>query len=209
MRRTFFLLLFPAIAGIVCGGAESPGSITGDAVVLGDVVNVRRAPHAGAAVVATVREGDKVVILSWESGKVTIGTLTDRWARVRLGGGGNGYVFGGFLFELAGLTDGVWGAMHFGGGSGFKLLANGTYEEDAVLDTGQSRATGRWVLAGRRLVFTPASGSGISGRFLHRYKGLRCLTCEKMAPGTPDSGYQFPGAQHGRRPLDVYFQVLR
>ena len=187
MRRIALVLFLSVITPFAfAGGGGGPG-LTGEAVVIGDVVNVRQSPNPGGAIVAAAREGDKLTILSWEPEAVTVGTLTDRWARVRLAGGATGYVFGGFLFELEDFA-GLWASVEFGGGAGYKFLADGTLEGEGFHSGETIKLTGTWTRAALRVraAFQSPSASNFD-LYLSRFKGRRCLVPTKRAPSAPVS----------------------
>ncbi|MCB1146328.1 MAG: peptidoglycan DD-metalloendopeptidase family protein [Leptospiraceae bacterium] len=67
--------------------------------VTADVLNVRAGPGTDSEIVGVVRRNDLVEIVYYSDKTEFINGISDRWAFVRFGTQGNGYVFGGFLSE--------------------------------------------------------------------------------------------------------------
>ena len=198
----FTLLLMLFLAASLFGG-----DLTGRAVILGDAVNVRRSPSTGSPVVGRVFEGRFVEILSWEAAAVSIGSLRDRWARIRMPNGKTGYLFGAFLFELADLYAGNWVARMWSGIDGIKLNRYGTWQVDMFDERGSSRHSGRLTVSGRFMTLHASAKLVKRVLYFHRFKGRRCLTTQKISPSAPLSSYHFGyGDTKKDTPLEVYFQ---
>ncbi len=69
-------------------------------IITGRVVNVRNAPRLSSRVIATVKEHDKVFIISKGTYEFKIGRFKAYWYKIKTIKGKIGYLFGAFLFPV-------------------------------------------------------------------------------------------------------------
>lgn len=135
----FFNILFFFSFGAFVPENSSAGSRQNYGIILGDVVNVRSQSDAGSAIVDTVKENEKVIIIEWTAKHQKIGKFEDKWVKVKTPRGKEGYLFGAFLFDLNALTKDGWKKMvdsrtNITGGTGdtFHFKPGGTITIESV-----------------------------------------------------------------------------
>ena len=133
MKKYFTFVLFPLLL-ISCGEKQTRNyknlKNTNLAVVHQGILNLRSKPSARSKVVAGLKAGDYMLILSKQAGVKKIGNLKDRWYKVLLEGGKTGYVFAAYIFEIDQLFKGYhWNYLTYSEWAfGLKFMRNGKYK---------------------------------------------------------------------------------